>query len=142
MLTEFGVWAIAVDIGHHAIAETEIDTIPFGPFHIGAAYTIQNAEVTDTALHAVIDGAFSNGRGNVLAIFDVVDVDGVSLTGDYRVVFFFFVPLFPGDRKRPRLASSLHRGQITYVEGYRLVPNPGEGAVDRQIQKGQHPLVI
>ena len=77
MLAEFGIWTIAVDVGHHAITETEIDTIPFGSFHIGAAYTILNAEVTDMTFRAIIYSPFCNGRGNVITIFDVVGVDGV-----------------------------------------------------------------
>ena len=77
MLAQLGVWAIAVNIGHYAVTNSKIDTIPFGPFHIGSADTVLNAEVTDAAFRAVIDGPFCNGGGDVLAVFDVVDADGV-----------------------------------------------------------------
>ena len=80
MLAERGVWTIAVDVSHHAIAETEIDTIPPGSLHIGAACTLLNAEVTDAALHAIMDGPLCNGRGKILASFDVMDVDGVYIS--------------------------------------------------------------
>ena len=45
MLAKFGVRAVAVDVGHHAIVEMEIHTIPLGALYIGTAYTVLDAEI-------------------------------------------------------------------------------------------------
>ena len=35
MLAEFRIWAVAIDIRHHAVTEAKIDSIPFSALHIG-----------------------------------------------------------------------------------------------------------
>lgn len=76
MLAKLGVRAVAVDVGHHAIVEMEIHSIPLGALNIGTAYTVMDAEIANTAFRAVAYSPLGNGRGNALAGFDVIDIDG------------------------------------------------------------------
>ena len=49
--------------------------MPLGAFHIGTAYTVLDAEITHTAFLVIAHSPLGNDRGDVLAGFDVVDVN-------------------------------------------------------------------